>query len=201
MSQAEIPFEEALDPVARRFSRLPRFFTNLINRVTHGAANRDGCRTPMQWNDSPHAGFCTETADPWLPVNADYLTKNVNAGKLGPDSLYNCYRRFLTVRKENRALQTGELELIPTERLPKSVLGYKRFFRDDPEQFFVFLNFSRDPQNVTASVQNPALIVSTSANKKTNFVKKDTNNVTFSLGPYEGIVVRNVGLDAARKTI
>ncbi len=190
MSQAEIPFEEALDPVARRFSSLPRFFNNLLNRVTHGAANRDGCRTPMQWNDSPHAGFCTETADPWLPVNSDYLTKNVNAGKLKPDSLYNCYRRFLTARNENPALQTGELELIPENDLPKQVLGYKRFFQDDSEQFFVFLNFSREPQTVSVSVQNPALIVSTIANEKTEFVKKDKNSVTFSLGPYEGIVIR-----------
>ncbi len=190
MAQLEIPFEEALDPVARRFSRLPRFLTALLNKVTHGAANRDGCRTPMQWNDSPHGGFCTEAADPWLPVHPNYLSKNVNAGKLGPDSLYNCYRRFLKARKENPALQTGELELIPEEKLPKSVLGYKRFLRNDPEQFFVFLNFSRDSQNISFALQNPELIVSTSANKKSSIVKKGQGSVAFSLGPYEGAVIR-----------
>ena len=36
---------------------------------------RDVARTPMQWDASPNAGF--STAEPWLPVTADYTTRNV----------------------------------------------------------------------------------------------------------------------------
>ena len=36
---------------------------------------RDGCRTPMQWNATPHAGFSTAT--PWLPLSDDFAQENV----------------------------------------------------------------------------------------------------------------------------
>ena len=32
---------------------------------------RDGCRTPMQWDATPNAGF--STAQPWLPLADDFL--------------------------------------------------------------------------------------------------------------------------------
>ena len=36
---------------------------------------RDNYRTPMQWSQEIYAGFSTQT--PWLPVNLDYMMKNV----------------------------------------------------------------------------------------------------------------------------
>ena len=36
---------------------------------------RDGERTPMQWNDSPNAGF--SGVAPWLPVDERYPSYNV----------------------------------------------------------------------------------------------------------------------------
>src|SRR5690606_37628021 len=33
---------------------------------------RDPVRTPMQWDDSPNAGFTHPDATPWLPLAADY---------------------------------------------------------------------------------------------------------------------------------
>ena len=36
---------------------------------------RDNARTPIQWDDSKHAGFTT--GEPWLPVNPNFKTINV----------------------------------------------------------------------------------------------------------------------------
>ena len=57
---------------------------------------RDGERTPMQWNDSPNAGF--SQAAPWLPVPASYKTHNVASELKDPDSVLQFYRRLLTLR-------------------------------------------------------------------------------------------------------
>src|SRR5213079_2805785 len=43
----------------------------------HPEYSRDPERTPMQWDGSVHAGFCTPEAIPWLPVADDYQIYNV----------------------------------------------------------------------------------------------------------------------------
>ncbi len=54
------------------------------------ARGRDNARTPMQWNDSKHAGFTTGV--PWLQVNPNYKRINVT------NSL-NDLIRFFTITK------------------------------------------------------------------------------------------------------
>ena len=41
--------------------------------------HRDNARTPMQWDDSPHAGFTTGT--PWIAVNPNHATINAAAAR------------------------------------------------------------------------------------------------------------------------
>ena len=41
--------------------------------------HRDNARTPMQWDDSPHAGFTTGT--PWIAVNPNHTTINAAAAR------------------------------------------------------------------------------------------------------------------------
>ena len=66
---------------------------------------RDGCRTPMQWDDSANAGF--SAAAPWLPVAEDSAVCNV-AGERGDlSSLLGLYRRLLALRRSHRALTEG----------------------------------------------------------------------------------------------
>jgi alpha-glucosidase len=66
---------------------------------------RDVCRTPMQWDDSANAGF--SDVEPWLPVSADYATRNVISQSADPTSMLNLYRRLLWYRHESPSLYGG----------------------------------------------------------------------------------------------
>ncbi|MEL6554164.1 MAG: alpha-glucosidase [Cyanobacteria bacterium J06621_11] len=69
---------------------------------------RDGARTPMQWDDSPQAGFSFgKDIEPWLPVNDNYKTLNVAAAFQEKESILNFYRQLIQVRKQSAALQHG----------------------------------------------------------------------------------------------
>ncbi len=61
-----------------------------------------GCRSPMQWDDSPQAGF--STAKPWLPVHPDYLQRNVTAQQSRSDFSFNFTKKLLRLRKDIPAL-------------------------------------------------------------------------------------------------
>ncbi|MCK5315159.1 MAG: alpha-glucosidase, partial [Anaerolineales bacterium] len=50
-------------------------------------AGRDKCRTPMQWNNAPNAGFSPENVRTWLPINQNYRRHiNVADQRNNPDS-------------------------------------------------------------------------------------------------------------------
>ena len=53
---------------------------------------RDPERTPMQWDASPNAGFAAAGVRTWLPVAADYVTRNVAAQSADPASFLSFYR-------------------------------------------------------------------------------------------------------------
>ena len=72
---------------------------------------RDGCRSPMQWNASPNAGF--STGKPWLPVNPDYTQRNVFAQQADPNSLFNFTKKLLSLRKSIPALSPWGLPVPP----------------------------------------------------------------------------------------
>ncbi|MDX2139204.1 MAG: alpha-amylase family glycosyl hydrolase [Chloroflexota bacterium] len=67
--------------------------------------SRDPERTPMQWDITANAGFTT--AQPWLPVAPDAMTRNVEVQGTQPDSVLALYRRMIAVRRATPALTTG----------------------------------------------------------------------------------------------
>ncbi|MEJ5223058.1 MAG: alpha-amylase family glycosyl hydrolase [Anaerolineales bacterium] len=96
---------------------------------------RDGCRSPMQWDSSPQAGFTTGT--PWLPVHPNYPVRNLSAQRADPHSLYHFTRRLLSLRREHAALRRGSLHFLDA---PSAILAYLR--QTDDETVLVALNFS-----------------------------------------------------------
>ncbi len=70
---------------------------------------RDRCRTPMQWANAPHAGFCPADVTPWLPVNPNYAAGvNVAEQVDDPRSMLAFYKRMLAIRKQTPALIAGD---------------------------------------------------------------------------------------------
>jgi len=103
---------------------------------------RDGERTPMQWNDSPNAGF--SQAKPWLPVPASYKTHNVAGELKDPDSVLQFYRHLLELRHHDAALLDGDYVALNQDNA--NVLSYLRRYKD--ETVLVVLNMSATAQQV-----------------------------------------------------
>ncbi len=59
---------------------------------------RDGCRTPMQWDATPNAGFSTST--PWLPLAGDFAHENVINLDADAHSILSLYKALIKLRKQ-----------------------------------------------------------------------------------------------------
>ena len=139
MEEVDIPLKEAKDPVAHRYEWAPSFLLDWLDVYV----NRDGCRTPMQWNGEPHAGFCPPDAEPWLPIHENYPRVNVQAQRKDDDSLLHTYERLLTLRREHDALRRGEITIIAGEGIDRDLLVYQRASAE--ETLVVVINFGKKP--------------------------------------------------------
>lgn len=102
---------------------------------------RDGARTPMQWDDSAHAGFSFgEDVEPYLPVHPNYEELNVKNALAQPDSILNFYRRLLRIRKKSQALQRGSWRTLI--HYPHEHLAYVREL--EAETVLIAINFAAE---------------------------------------------------------
>jgi maltose alpha-D-glucosyltransferase/alpha-amylase len=115
--------------------------------------DRDGCRTPMQWNADRNAGF--SRANPqrlYLPVNIDPLYRfeavNVEAQAANSTSLLWWMRRVVNLRKQHKVFGTGALHMLETDN--RKVLAFVR--EDDNERILVCANLSRYPQHLSVDL-------------------------------------------------
>jgi oligo-1,6-glucosidase len=74
------------------------------------AMGRDNARTPMQWDDTAHAGFSTGT--PWLAANPNYPAINVAADRAASRSVFAFYQRLIALRHTDPVVALGAFDLI-----------------------------------------------------------------------------------------
>ncbi|MFM8834769.1 MAG: glycoside hydrolase family 13 protein [Cytophagales bacterium] len=111
-------------------------FLKLANR-----AGRDNARTPMQWNSKQHGGF--SVAEPWMPVNVNTITINVQNQNSSADSILNYFRSMARIRKQNPVLSIGKFEPLETE--DENLFAFWRTLNED--RMLVLLNFSAQTAN------------------------------------------------------
>ncbi|HEX4378192.1 MAG TPA: alpha-amylase family glycosyl hydrolase [Steroidobacteraceae bacterium] len=128
----------------------------LEKNVPGAGLGRDPCRTPMQWNPSPRAGF--STGEPWLPVGNDQTSVNVESESNDPSSLLSLYRRLIALRRAHRALTEGDYAPIVAA---DDVLAFIRHTTD--ERVLVVLNLAHGPQrlDLPEDIRCSAILLST----------------------------------------
>lgn len=70
--------------------------------------SRDNARTPMQWDDTEHAGFTAGT--PWISVNPNYKEVNAKAETADPNSVFHYYKKLIALRKQTPIMVYGKYE-------------------------------------------------------------------------------------------
>lgn len=100
---------------------------------------RDNGRTPVQWDDSKHAGFTKGT--PWMRIHDDYQEWNATAQTSDPDSVRSFWKRMLGLRKQYPSLVYGKFT--PLDEESDDNYCYTRMWEETGEKLLVLLNFKR----------------------------------------------------------
>lgn len=103
--------------------------------------SRDNARTPMQWDDSAHAGFTTGT--PWLSVNPNHREINAADAVADPFSVHAHYRRLIDLRHTVPVVAHGDFEML----LPEDPHVYAFLRRHEGVELLVVANFTGEARS------------------------------------------------------
>jgi maltose alpha-D-glucosyltransferase/alpha-amylase len=148
--------------------------------------DRDGVRTPMQWNGDRNAGF--STANPqqlYLPLILDpeyyYESVNVANQKKNPSSLLWFMINIIRMRKNYKAFGRGDMKFVNVEN-PK-ILAFTRTYQE--ETILVITNLSRYAQAAHLDLQNFRNHVPVEVFSRNNFpVIRENQPYLITLAPY-----------------
>jgi len=182
MRNAPLRYRDLRDPYTKRFWPF---------RI-----GRDPARTPMQWDESVHAGFTRGT--PWLPVASNDPDLNAAQESKNPSSLLSLYSHLIRLRKAYPALSKGAYRHITTG--PSDCLVFLRQQpspSDTDPDIFVAVNFSADARTVTLSDFTKVGTVQLSTLSGPGSARP-WNPAQFHLEPDEAIVVALPNGEAGR---
>lgn len=112
--------------------------------------NRDKSRSPMQWNKNAFAGFSTH--EPWIKINENYLSVNVEGLQQDDKSILNIYRALIELRNKEKVLQYGDYDQL--ECIEDRII-FSRIYQD--EKITVIVNFGEPVHILTPT--NAALLM------------------------------------------
>ncbi|MCO6488767.1 MAG: maltose alpha-D-glucosyltransferase [Phaeodactylibacter sp.] len=147
--------------------------------------DRDGVRTPMQWNLDRNAGF--SKAHPhslYLPLINDpeyhHATVNVEVQQDNPSSLLWWTKRIINIRKRYRAFGRGDIHFLSPEN--SKVLAFTRSYQD--EHLLVVANLSRHSQVVDLELPEFEQYMPVEVFGQTRFPALERGLNRFTLGPF-----------------
>ena len=141
------------------------------------AKSRDHARTPVQWDDTPYAGFTSGV--PWMPVNPNYREINAEAARRDPQSVFAHVRRLIRLRHTDEVVREGRFALLLPEH--EQLWAFTRTLGDDV--LLVIANCSSTPAEIPPASLPPfgdaVLVLGTHDNPS-----------TATLAPWESRVLR-----------
>jgi alpha-glucosidase len=161
--------EEVRDPVGKRYWPANK--------------GRDGERTPMQWDQTRHAGFTT--GEPWLKVPASALERNVAVAGKDQDSVLNFYRTLIRLRRKTSALLDGDYLSVGND---PHVFAYRR--KSSRQTMLVVLNMSNQQKTFAlnqGSVKGSfafRIVLSNISSRKAEVVTEQ-----LQLAPFEAVIL------------
>jgi maltose alpha-D-glucosyltransferase/alpha-amylase len=125
--------------------------------------DRNGVRTPMQWDDSPNAGF--SSGKPFTEfVKDDLGYEHVNVAKQLADkrSLFHSISRMVNIRKRHHTFGRGTMEWIISDN--PAFAMYTRSYQD--ETLLIINNLSGTTQTVSLPIEYQADYTDLISNKE-----------------------------------
>jgi len=146
--------------------------------------DRNGVRTPMQWNAEPDAGFSVASIQSlYAPIiNDDFhgpAQINVESQRRDSNSLWNTLRHMIATRKEHQAFGRGEFEWIDIEN--NRIAGFQRTF--EGETILAIHNLSDSEQRIVLETKGPVKSL-TDLLSQQDFVSNE-GAIEMTLAPYQ----------------
>ena len=141
--------------------------------------DRNGVRTPMQWNAGHNAGFSDGPAESlYAPVIEDKIfgpqRVNVEAQRQDPGSLWNIIRHMLTERKKHPQFGRGDFHWLDLGN--DHLAAYERTYQG--KTILALHNMSDAAQTISLEIKKPA-------NKLTDLLtNRSFDSKTIELAPY-----------------
>ena len=147
--------------------------------------DRNGVRTPMQWNGDRNAGFSSANRQQlYLPVVVDpeyhYEAVNVEVQQANPQSLLWWMKRLIDLRKRHPAFSRGTLEFLHPEN--HRILAFVR--RHGDETILVVANLARFVQPVELDLSDFAGHVPVELMGRVEFPMVGAGPYPLALGPH-----------------
>lgn len=139
--------------------------------------SRDNARTPVQWDDSPQAGFTSGI--PWIAVNPNYTTINAKAETADFNSVFHYYKKLIALRKENPIMVYGKYEALMEDS--EELFVYTRTMEN--EKLLVVCSFCDHETKFTI----PAEFIRTSC--LISNIENVYDKAEMTLRPYEAFVL------------
>jgi maltose alpha-D-glucosyltransferase/alpha-amylase len=151
----------------------------------HYLGDRDGVRTPMQWDPGRNAGF--SRANPqqlYLPVIIDpeykYDSINVENHLINTNSLLWWMKRVIRMRKRYKAFGRGSIKFL--EPANRKILAFIREYRN--EKILIVVNLSRFAQAVELDLEDLEGFVPLEVFSRNRFPVIQKSQYVITLGPH-----------------